>query len=63
MESIISCGKDDGNYGFKSDHIINGSNKPFIMLSIMFNAMLTGQVGLGVGSCPSNRTTAGSPPK
>ena len=33
--------KDDGNYGFKSDHLINGSNKLFIMLSIMFNAMLT----------------------
>ena len=29
--------KDDRNYGFKSDHIINGSNKQFIM----FNAMLT----------------------
>ena len=33
--------KDDGNYGFKSDHLINGSNKQFIMLSIMFNVMLT----------------------
>ena len=33
--------KDDGNYGFKSDHLINGSNKLFIILSIMFNAMLT----------------------
>ena len=33
--------KDDGNNGFKSDHVINGSNKLFIMLSIMFNAMLT----------------------
>ena len=33
--------KDDGNYGFKSDHLINGSNELFIMLSIMFNAMLT----------------------
>ena len=33
--------KDDGNYGFKSDHVINSSNKLFIMLSIMFNAMLT----------------------
>ena len=33
--------KDDGNYGFKSDHLINGSNKLFIMLSIMFNAFLT----------------------
>ena len=33
--------KDDGNYGFKSDNLINGSNKLFIMLSILFNAMLT----------------------
>ena len=33
--------KGDGNYGFKSDHLINGSNKLFIMLSIMFNVMLT----------------------
>ena len=33
--------KYDGNYGFKSDHLINGSNKLFIMLSIMLNAMLT----------------------
>ena len=31
----------DGKYGFKSDNLINGSNKLFIMLSIMFNAMLT----------------------
>ena len=27
--------------GFNFDHVINGSNKLFIMLSIMFNAMLT----------------------
>ena len=33
--------KDDGNHGFKSDHIINGSNKLLLLLSIMFNAMLT----------------------
>ena len=33
--------KDDGNYRFKSDHVINGLNKLFIMLSIMFNTMLT----------------------
>ena len=24
---ILKRGKDDGNYGFKSDHIINGSKK------------------------------------
>ena len=33
--------RDDGNHGFKSDHIINGSNKLLLLLSIMFNAMLT----------------------
>ena len=33
--------KDDVNYGFKSDHIINGSNKMFILLTNIFNAMLT----------------------
>ena len=32
---------DDGNHDFKSDHIINGSNKLLLLLSIMFNAMLT----------------------
>ena len=38
---MLKSHKDDGNYRFKSDHVINGSNKLFIMLSIMFNAMLT----------------------
>ena len=33
--------KDDGNHGFKSDHIINRSNKLLLLLSIMVNAMLT----------------------
>ena len=33
--------KDDGKYGFKSDHLINGTNKLFTVLSIMFNTMLT----------------------
>ena len=33
--------KDVGNYGFKSDHLINGTNKLFTVLSIMFNAMLS----------------------
>ena len=32
--------KDDGNHGFKSDHLINGSSNCFTLLSIMFNAML-----------------------
>ena len=33
--------KDDGKYGLKSDHLINGTNKLFTVLSIMFNTMLT----------------------
>ena len=33
--------KDDGKYGFKSDHLINGTNKLFTVLSIIFNAMFT----------------------
>ena len=41
MVNCFKPHKDDGNYGFKSDHIINISNKLFIMLSTMFNAMLT----------------------
>ena len=37
----LKAHKDYGNDGFKSNHLINGSNKLVIMLSIMFNAMLT----------------------
>ena len=33
--------KDDGQYGFKSDYLINGTDKLFTVLSIMFNVMLT----------------------
>ena len=33
--------KDDGKYGFKSVHLINGTNKQFTVLSFLFNAMLT----------------------
>ena len=32
--------KDDGKYGFKSDHLINGTNKLFTVFSIMFNAIV-----------------------
>ena len=32
---------DDGKYGFKSDYLINGTNKLFTVLSIMFKAVLT----------------------
>ena len=33
--------KDDRNYGFKSYHFIIGWNKLFIVLAMLFNAMLT----------------------
>ena len=33
--------KDYGKYGFKSDHLISGTNKLFPVVLIMFNAMLT----------------------
>ena len=44
--------KDDGKYGFKSDHLINGTNKLFTVLSIMFNAMLTHGLTLMIYSDP-----------
>ena len=37
----LKAHKYDGKYGFKSDHLINGTNKMFTVWSIMFNAMLT----------------------
>ena len=36
----LKRGKDDGNHGFKSDHIINGSKKLFLYLSLLFRTML-----------------------
>ena len=32
--------KSDGNYGFKSDHLINGSKRLHILLSMLFRSML-----------------------
>ena len=37
-----------------------GKNNYYYMLTLFYS---TGQVGLAVGSWPSNRTTAGLPPK
>ena len=33
--------EDDGKHGFKSDHLIHGSNRMFVILCLMFNSMLT----------------------
>ena len=33
--------KDDGNVGFKSDHLINGGDCQHVFLSILFNVMIT----------------------
>ena len=32
--------KSDGNYGFKSDHLINGGKRMHILLSMLFRSML-----------------------
>ena len=32
--------KDDGNHGFKSDHLIKGGHRLYTYLSILFNAMI-----------------------
>ena len=36
----LNKGKDDGNYGFKSDHLIQGGHRLYTYLSILFNAMI-----------------------
>ena len=36
----LKPGKDDGDLGFKSDHIINGSHRLHILLSLLYNLML-----------------------
>ena len=36
----LKRGKDDGNHGFKSDHIINGSKKLVLYLSLLFRTMI-----------------------
>ena len=38
--SRLKSGKGDGDIGFRSDHLINGSQRLFIMLSSLFNSML-----------------------
>ena len=38
--SRLKSGKGDGDIGFRSDHIINGSQRLFIILSLLFNSTL-----------------------
>ena len=37
----LKPGKDDGDLGFKSDHIINGSHRLHVLLSLLYNLMLS----------------------
>ena len=36
----LNKGKDDGNHGFKSDHLIQGGHRLYTYLLILFNAMI-----------------------
>ena len=36
----LKPGKDDGDLGFKSDHIINGSHRLHVLLSLLYNLIL-----------------------
>ena len=35
----LKSGKDDGDLGFKSDHLINGSHRLHVVLSLLFNVI------------------------
>ena len=37
--SKLKAGKDDGDIGFKSDHIINGTYRLYVLLSLLYNWM------------------------
>ena len=39
--SKLNSSKDDGNIGFKSDHIINGTHRLNVLLSLLFNTMIS----------------------
>ena len=39
--SKLNSGKDDGDIGFKSDHIINGTYRLNVQLSLLFNTMIS----------------------
>ena len=36
----LKPGKDDGDFVFKSDHIINGSHRLHVLVSLLYNLML-----------------------
>ena len=36
----LKPGKDDGDLGFKSDHLINGGRRLHVVLSLLFNSMI-----------------------
>ena len=38
--SKLNYGKDDGDYGFKSVHIINDSHRLLVLLTMLFNLMV-----------------------
>ena len=37
----LNSGKDDDDIGFKSDHIINGTHRLNVLLSLLFNSMIS----------------------
>ena len=39
--SKLNSGKYDGDIGFKSDHIINGTYRPNVLLSLLSNTMIS----------------------
>ena len=39
--SKLNSGKDDGDIGFTSDHIINGTHCLNVLLSLLFNTMIS----------------------
>ena len=39
--SKLNSGKDDGDIGFKSDHIINGTYRLNVLTSLLFNTMIS----------------------
>ena len=37
---LLNKGKSDGNLGLNSNHLINGGNKLYVLVSLLFNAMI-----------------------
>ena len=53
--SRLKSGKGDGDIGFISDHIINGSQRLFNILSLLFNSMLVHGYTLDARAVTINR--------